>query len=93
MKLKKIPTTDEGLKDFSGVDLSKVTATERQFAEIVGISPSMTNRLKKYGVLIWSRFEGINLQKSLREYWYYLNPNKQDALKKRLAANCYDIFL
>ena len=93
MKLKQLPLLSNGCRDFSGVHLSEIFCVEREFALIVGLSPSMVNRLKKYGVLVWTPFDGIFLQQSLREYRLYLPPNKRSALQSRLAANGYDIFL
>ena len=94
-KLKNVPTVD-GRKDFTEVDLKSVYCTEREFASIVGISPAMSNRLKKYGVLVWNKYDGINLKASLSEYLFYKSyqsPTARQELQNRLATNGYDIFL
>ena len=94
-KLKNVPTID-GRKDFTDVDLKSVYCTEREFAAIVGISPAMSNRLKKYGVLVWNKYDGINLKASLKEYLSYKScqsPTARQELQNRLATLGYDIFL
>lgn len=95
-KLKNVPTID-GRKDFTDVDLKSVYCTEREFASIVGISPAMSNRLKKYGVLADVHVtNGINLQAALRAYYdykLYQSPTARQELQNRLATLGYDIFL
>ena len=49
MELKAIPLI-EGKPDFSEIRISEITCTEREFAEITGISRAYVNRLKHYGV-------------------------------------------
>lgn len=94
MKLKDIPTTLDGRKDFSGVNLADIFGSEREFAAITGASKSQVNKLKKIGVLDDIKiFNGINLKSNLNEYRKYLRLDRRPIFDRRLKNNGYSIFL
>ena len=86
------PATDIPSIDLRG-DIRYITCSEREFAKLVGISPSMAHKLKMMGVIetdIGGRKGRILLRQSLKEYMRcYLRPNKRIELETRLKEMGY----